>query len=146
MKFLKFFGIGLLILLSLGLLLLALSPLFVAIDAFLGMEPVIICAAIVILGFAISFLINNPYLEKIFGYLLGATILGVIIYYVLMAIFGASIQIWIVFVIIAAIAIPAFFTSVLQNIPFIGAKIIPPMWIISIFIAFLIIFTNTVAK
>ena len=146
MKFLKILGIGLLILLSLGLFILALSPFFVAVDALLGMEPVIICIAIVILGFAMSFIINNPYLEKIFGYFLGATILGVLIYYALVAIFGSAIPIWIIFVIIGAIVVPAFFTSLLKNIPYIGAKIIPPMWIFSIFIAFMIIFTNTVAK
>ena len=145
MKFLKILGIALLILASLGLLLLALSPMFVVIDAFLGMEPVIICLALIILGFALSFIIKNPYLEKIFGYLLGSAILGVILFYIL----GgptSGIPIWIILEVVAAIVIPTFLTSVLKNIPFIGEKLIPFIWIISIFAAVMIILTNTVAK
>ena len=146
MNVLKTIGIILLILLSCAVMLLCFSPFFALMDMFLGVKPVIICAALIMLGLAFSFIIKNPYLEKLFGYFLGATILGVLVYYALVAIFGSAIPIWIIFVIICAIVIPAFFTSVLKNIPFIGNKIIPPMWIISFFIAFLIIFNNTVAK
>ena len=145
MKFLKILGIALLILASLGLLLLALSPMFVAVDAFLGMEPVIICIALITLGFAISFIIKNPYIEKIFGYLLGSTILGVIIFYILGGP-SSGIPLWIILVVVAAIVIPTFLTSLLKNVPFIGKKLVPFIWIISIFAAIMIIITNTVAK
>lgn len=144
MKFLKILGIGILILLALGLWVVALTPGFMLMEMFLGMEPVIICAALLILGFAMSFVIKNPYLEKIFGYLLLALGIGVIIYYVIAAI-GISIPLWIILLVIGTIVLNIFLTSVLKNVPFIGAKIIPPMWLISIFIVFMIIFRFTVA-
>ena len=147
MKFLKIFGITLITIVLIGLIVMVLLPFFKIMDIFLGMEPVIICAVLVGLGFVVSFIVKNPYLEKIFGYMFGSLILGVIIFYIL----GgptSGIPIWIIFVIVAAIIIPTFLTSVLKNIPFpiITEKVIPFIWIISIFTAIMIILTNTVAK
>ena len=147
MKFLKIFGITLITIILIALLVLTLFPFFKMMDMFLGMEPVIICAVLVGIGFVFSFIIKNPYLEKIFGYLLASLILGVVIFYILGGL-GSGIPIWIIFVVVAAIVIPAFLTSVLKNIPFpfITEKVIPFIWIISIFSAAMTILRHTVMK
>ena len=145
MNALRVIGIVLLSVILIGLFVLVLYPGFMLMEMLLGMEPVIITIALLIFGFILGLIIDNPYLEKIMGYLLGSTILGVIIFYIL----GgptSSIPIWIILVITLAISTPAFLTSVLKNIPFIGEKLIPPVWLISLFTAFMIIFSNTVAK
>ena len=122
MKALKVIGIALLFIVLIGLFALIMYPGFMLMELLLGMEPVIITVALLILGFILGLIIDNPYLEKIMGYLLGSTILGVIIFYIL----GgptSSIPIWIILVITLAISIPAFLTSTLKNIPFIGSSL-----------------------
>ena len=145
MNALKVIGIVLLSVILIALFALVLFPGFMIMEMLIGMEPVIITIALLILGFILGLIIDNPYLEKIMGYLLGSTILGVIIFYIL----GgptSSVPIWIILVITLAISIPAFLTSMLKNIPFIGEKLIPPIWLISIFTALMIILSNTVEK
>ena len=67
MQFIKTLGIILLCALLIGLIAMVLYPGFFFLDMFLGMEPVIICAALLILGFVFACIIKNPYLEKVMG-------------------------------------------------------------------------------
>ena len=146
MKFLKALGIILLFALAATLIIVVLYPGFILLNNLLGMEPVVICAALLILGFALAVIIKNPYLEKVIGLLIGALILSVILYYALTALTGAVVPVWIILLIVAAIGLAVFLTSVLKNIPFIGEKLIPPIWIFTVFAVIMIILTNTVAK
>lgn len=141
MKALKIIGIVLLCAVALGLFALVLLPGFMLMDMFLGMEPVIICIAIIILGLVLGFIIKNPIIQKLCTYLLGSTLVGVLVFYIL----GgpkSEMPIWIVLLITAAIILGIFLTSVLKNIPFIGDKAIPVMWFILIIVTYMIIALN----
>ena len=146
MKALKIIGIILISALLIGLIAMVLYPGFFFLDMFLGMEPVIICAALLILGFVFACIIKNPYLEKVMGLLIGALILSVVLYYALTALTGAIVPVWIILLIVGAVGFATFLTSVLKNIPFLASKLIPPIWIITVFAVIMIILTNTVAK
>ncbi len=144
MKALKNIGIALITILALAMLAVCIFPFFKVIDLLLGLEPVIICAALLILGFVFSFIIKNPHLEKLFGILIGVTILAVLLYFVLINVFGTSVPIWIVLLIVFAVAVATFLTTIIKKIPFICNKAIGLIWFLTIITVYMIIVFNTV--
>lgn len=144
MNVLKNIGIVLITIIAIAMLAVCIFPFLKVVDVFLGLEPVIICAALLILGFVFSFIIKNPHLEKLFGILIGVTILAVILYYVLINVFGASVPIWIVLLIVFAVAVATFLTTIINKIPFISKNVIGLIWFITIMAVFMIIVFNTV--
>ncbi len=88
-----------------ALIILCVAPFFVLINMFLGIEPVIICAALLLLGLAMSLVIKNYFIEARLSYIMLAIAIGVIIYYSIITFTGVSIPIWVVLLITLVLAL-----------------------------------------
>ena len=142
MKALKTVGIILLVIFAVALMVFVLSPLFAVMDTLLGMKPVIICAALLILGFVFSVIIKNPYLQRLFGFLVGAAVFAVIFYFVCEPVLGFMIPAGAIIGITVLLGFAVWLTSVASNIPLLGTKLITPIWIITVTAAVIIFVTN----
>lgn len=87
-----------------ALIALCFAPFLALINMFLGIEPVIICAVLLLLDFAMTFIIKNYFIKTRLSYLMFAIAIGVIIYYSVITFTGASIPIWVVLLIILVLA------------------------------------------
>ena len=144
MKVFKTIGIILLVVLSLALMAFCFSPFIALIDVLLGIKPAIICGALLILGLVLSMIIKNPYLERLCAFLIASVALAVLLYFACEPVLGVIIPTWSIIAISALIGLASWLTSIAKNIPFFGEKLIPPIWIITVTVAFVIFVTNVV--
>ena len=134
----KAFSIIVSILVVLGCVM-ALLPGFALMEIFIGMEPVIICVALLLVSILLGIAFKDTPFGKFLGYVIVALMIGVVLYFAVKPDTPEEIGQLIAFVGLLILGI--FLTNVMQGIPFLDGKAIPIMWFI-LFWIYVGIFTS----